>query len=315
MKVIVCIIASDNMNYTQFKQNWITNIQYVKSDPMLKDSFDFFFLYSDDTQQNKVVLSENNSTLYTDFYDGVAQSSFGDVTHSILFRTIVFFQSIIKSNPNTDGMYFLRTNISTAFDFKVMFQWLQNKPRNNFFAGSFNGLYYGIDTKMSGTNMVMTFDIIKYLVDNRFDLDLNMYEDEAISCMIIQNLDVILLNIKRLDFIEIEASKRPDYYYPAIPCSIVYHKTHIGDEDIFTFRFKTFNRENDIEVMKYIIHEIWKPQYNSNNVVRSVSSMYHPSLPLQHEAPFYNELYSTTPFKIPKLPINNIPPPIVANRI
>lgn len=309
MKIIVGIVASDNANYEEFKKVWVKNISYVKNDPILSNIFDFYFLYSDSKgQSKKITYKDTQQVLYVDFYD--KEDQFENVTHSLFARTMAFFGYMIQtfklvedaeySKHRDDGLFFVRTNLSTVFDFKLMAKWFENKPKLNFFGGSFNGFYNGLYTTLSGTNLIFSIDVMMYLFFNREKVDMRVYlEDEAISQLIIQQLNVFIINVKRLDFIEMEEVHiPPDHVWPATPNSIVYHKTKIGDEEVFTFRFKTFNRNNDVIVMNRVVNELWKDDYRLNNMVQIVSNMYEPSLPFSEEAPTYGELYSKNPFKI-----------------
>lgn len=320
MKVIVGIVASDNENYLEFKKAWVNNIANVKKHPQLANLFDFYFLYSDASgSSKKIMYKETEQVLYVDYYDKKNTDEFESVTHSIFSRTISFFSYMINEYNLTDdktylkhkdnGLFFLRTNLSSVFDFKLLSKWIENKPKMNFFGGSFNGFYNGLYTTISGTNMIFSLDTMMYLTFNHDKVDMTtLLEDEAISQLIIHNLDTFIINVKRLDFIEMEEVRiPPDHVWPATPNSIIYHKTKVGDEDVFTFRFKTFNRDNDVIVMKFVVNELWQPDYSLNNLVDKVSKLYDPNLPLGEEAPTYGELYSKTPFKILNLDFNPQP--------
>ena len=308
MKIIVGIIASDNDSYKDFKNIWIKNILKVKKDAYLSKLFDFYFLYSDSTCESKSnICTETGEVLYVDFYDN--NDKFEKVTLSLFARTMSFFNYMIESlnlfdeniylKYKNEGLYFLRTNLSTLFDFKLITKWFEDKPRINLLAGSFNGYYNNIYTTFSGTNMIMTYDIMKYVFLHKEKAKLEyLLEDEAISNLIVENRDVFIINIKRLDFIEMEEVEVNDTIWPATPNSIIYHKTTKDDIDIFTFRFKTFNRMNDINIMNYIVNELWKDDYNLNKIVNNISKFYSPELPIVEEGPKYRELFSKRCFKI-----------------
>jgi hypothetical protein len=311
MKIIIGIVASDNENYVEFKKAWVKNISQVKKNPQLANLFDFYFLYSDSKESSKQIMyKQTKQILYTDFYDKRDAKEFESVTHSLFFRTMSFFEYMIKifrlnedeyyTKYKDDGLFFVRTNLSTVFDFKVMSKWFEDKPKTNFFGGSFNGFYNGLYTTISGTNLIFSLDTMLFLTFNKDMVDMKvMLEDEAISQLIIHKLNIFIINVKRLDFIEMEEVRiPPDHVWPATPNSIVYHKTKIGDEDIFTFRFKTFNRDNDVIVMNFVIDELWKNEFRLNHLVNKVSNLYEPKLPLSEEGPTYGELYSKRPFKI-----------------
>jgi hypothetical protein len=309
MKIIIGIVASDNANYHEFKKVWVRNISQVKKDPVLAELFDFYFLYSDSKgTSKKIMYTDTQQVLYVDFYD--KEDKFESVTHGIFARTITFFNymiNILRLTDNTcylkhrnDGLFFVRTNLSSVFDFKLMGEWFKDKPKINFFGGSFIGFYNGIYTNISGTNLIFSLDTMMYLTFNKEKVDMSvLLEDEAISRLIISNLNIFMINVKRLDFIEMEEVRiPPNHIWPATPNSIIYHKAKIGDEDIFTFRFKTFNRDNDVIAMNQIINELWKDDYRLNNMVQVISKMHDPPLPFSEEAPTYGELYSKKAFKI-----------------
>ena len=182
-----------------------------------------------------------------------------------------------------------------------MISWLDGKPKVNFFGGSFNGFYNNLYTTISGTNMIFSLDLMIYLCYNYENADLKNYlEDEAISQLIIKNLDIFLINVKRLDFIEMDevVLEEVNHVWPATPNSVVYHKAKSGDNDIFTFRFKTFNRDNDIKAMNLLLDNIYKSDYNLTNFVNQYVNSYTPPLPISEEGPTYGTLYSERPFKI-----------------
>ncbi len=306
MKIIVSIVASENENYAEFKKIWIKNIYKIKQNKYLSNLFDFYFLYSDSTGISKQY-NYNNELLYIDFYDN--KDNFESITHSLFSRTMLFFEYMINTlNLNitehidyykSTGLFFVRTNLSTAFDFKLLAKWIENKPKYNFFGGSINGWYNGLDTIFSGTNLIFSFDIIKYLFEHQNNIDINLYlEDEAISRYIIKNTTPFIINIKRLDFIEMEEVKLIQAYWDPTPNSIIYHKAEIGDNEIFTFRFKTFNRTNDIFVMNYMIDALWNETFTLSEIVKNISYLYNPPIPITTEGSIYGELFSKKPFKI-----------------
>jgi hypothetical protein len=317
MKIIVGIIASDNENYLEFKNNWIQNIINVKNDPYLKDLFDFYFLYSDSKYETKEILNlETNQVLYIDFYESKDQEEFENITHSLFSRTIAFFEYMIyyyqlmkddmKTFWQNKGLFFLRTNLSTVFNFKLMSEWFHNKPKTNFFAGSINGLFNGLYTTMSGTNLIFSYDVILFLTNNKQKIDMSLsFEDEAISHLLILNMNLYLINIKRLDFVEMKQVQTSTTTWSAIPNSIRYHKAVVGDQDIFTFRFKTFNRHNDIIIMRYVIDSLWDPNFQLNTLIENISKLYHNPIPISQESPEYAKLYSNVPFQLIRMKSNN----------
>lgn len=291
MKLIVGVAASDDVMYNQFKNIWIENIKNIPDH--LKDQIQFYFLYSDN---HKVMRSLET---HTDFY---CNKTYDNISESIFNRTISFYKYLRKEysldndsnylRMRNSGTYILRTNVSTLFDFSKLIKWLQNKPKTLFLGGSINGSYVDIYTTMSGTNMVFSLDLVLYLTENN-KIDLNVYsEDEALSVLIIQNLNVFLINIKRLDFIQIH--EIPDLQVPYVPHSVIFHKCKIGDESLFCFRFKSFDRSRDLQIMKYVNDSIYKKDICS--IVQDTLIKY--NLGLATESPSYSSLFSESTFKI-----------------
>lgn len=304
MKVIVSIIASKNDIYNEFKKIWIKAIKEIKQSN-LRNMFDFYFVYSstDSSVENEY---------YTDFND--AKSIFDRttdnsiITKSILLRSIALFKYINQKydiTHNSNGLYILRTNLSTFFDFKKLHNWLLDKPKTNFLSGSINGFYNFEHTTLSGTNMLFSIDIMLFLIDNYLQCDLTfMLEDEAISQLIIKHLSVFLINIKRIDFIEMEKVVLIDHIWPETPHSIIYHKCKMGDTNIFCFRFKTFNRNDDIKKMSLLECNLQDNNFELNSFINRLSSMYNPKLNITEEAGEYSINYSERPFKIINLKLS-----------
>lgn len=298
MKVIIGILASENENYNKLKQVWIKNILKVKNSH-LSEIFDFYFLYSDTQNEHQKINSlKTGNLLYIDFYDKT--DNLETIYQGMFYRSISFFEHLIKSSLSLKNkeVFVIRTNLSTLFNFNLLYRWFENKPNENFFGGSFIKLYYNENLNdvypiISGTNLTFSFDIITYLVNNKNKINIsNFGDDEAISHFIMQNLNVFTINMKRLDFVEYS----PNESWGGLNKCILYHKCKKNDEDIFTFRFKTFDRDNDVKNMLYFMSCIWNNNYNLNNVIKSFSK-HIPSLPIIEEYPEFSDLYSNIPFK------------------
>jgi len=311
MKVIVAIIASKDPVYNQFKDIWIKCIDYIKTTNF---NYDFYFLYSEETEYN-INYSLDSYPNYTNYYYKyhykVYETELMKAQMEMLNKTLNFYEYIknkLNLNDNnsynhntlTDTTYILRTNLSSLFDFEKLYNYLLDKPKKNFFAGTINGFYNNIYTTISGMNSILSLDTMMYSIDNadniREYLKILKYEDDTMSNYIIRNLNVFLINIKRLDFIEMEEVVLSTHTWPATPKSIIYQKCNIDDQDIFSFRFKTFNRTNDIEVMNKLNDNILKDNFNLNNFVENLSKSC--GYLINTESETYGELFSKKPFKI-----------------
>lgn len=300
MKIIFCITSSSNDIYPEFKKIWIKNIDLIKQSN-LKDAFEFYFVYSESVPENHV-----NSLNYFDVYDESSKNTI-PIHRSILFRNANFFKYCYKKQKYNTNDFFICTNLSSLFDFKKMYNWFLNKPTNKFFGGSINGFYNREFTTFSGMNMVMSSDIMEYIMNNYLKCDLSSFlEDEAISQLLLHEptlKDLQLINIKRLDFIEMKEVVFPTHSWPATPNSIIYHKAKFYDDTIFSFRFKTFNRNNDIKNMNLLIENLYNPDFNLANYINFVSHSYDPIALVREESPEYSSTLSEIPFKI--LNLNN----------
>jgi len=312
MKVIVGIIASKDPIYNLFKDVWIKCINYIKSQDK-SINYDFYFIYSEEIKSE----SDNLYTLdiyknYVDYYYKYKPFETDNIKREVIVlnKIIDFYKYItIKLNLgdndnyiyNTDSntTYILRTNLSSCFDFEMLYTYLLDKPKKNFFAGTINGYYNNIYTTISGMNSILSLDLIMYCVNNHSNimdyLNVLKYEDDTISNFIIKNLNVYLINIKRLDFIEMEKVILPTHVWPATPRSIIYQKCQKSDHLLFSFRFKTFNRTNDIEIMNILNDNIIKG-FNLSDFVILMSKSY--GYLINTESEEYGDLYSENPFKI-----------------
>jgi hypothetical protein len=311
MKVIVAIIASKDPVYNQFKETWVKCINHIKTTNL---NYEFYFIYSEEVKDNisySLDIYPNYTNYYYKYHDKPFETELMRREVIVLNKILDFYEYIRKKlnlddnnsyNYNTleDTTYILRTNLSSLFDFVKMYNYLLDKPKKNFFAGTINGFYNNIYTTISGMNSILSLDTMMYSIDNadniREYLKVLKYEDDTMSNYIIQNLNVFLINIKRLDFIEMEEVILPTHVWPATPKSIIYQKCNIKDQDIFSFRFKTFNRINDIEVMNMLNDNILKDGFNLNNFVDFMSKSC--GYLINTESETYGELFSKKPFKI-----------------
>lgn len=299
MKLIVSLVASYSEIFDQFKIIWINYI--IKLKQMYPDlDISFYFLYSEvNVRKDRTIYhyTQDKQLLYCDFYD---EDITGEndriryISKSMFKRTLVFFNHLKDTNLLNNDTYVLRTNLTTLFDFNKLMNWLNFKPRELFIAGSFNGGYQDINTSLSGTNMIMSSDVVDYLSNAPHDIKfLNEFsEDEIMSSLVIQHLNVFIINIKRLDLIEMNAI--PELGIPYIKPTVSYHKCHINDESIFSFRFCTHNRLIDIDCMNTLSNDI-----HSNSIKDYVSKIIDKyKFELTTETPEYGKLFSEGTFKI-----------------
>lgn len=252
-KIIFGILASHNEQYNDFKQNLINHISHFKNSPYAQ-CIDFYFLYSEPNKADQCL--ENINNLYYNYYSDINNTD--TLMISFVRRTFSFLKYLHTNNISLD--YFIRTNITTLFDYNKLLRWLDNKPDKLFSAGTFIADLNYIYTSLSGTNITISKDIIPFLINNEHNILYNLEcDDVIISSLIIENLDVTLSNIKRVDFVQIL-----DHYESKR--HILFNGSYIYDNDVFCFRFKTLDRFFDVKLMNKISNLINK---NSNYQINS----------------------------------------------
>lgn len=317
MKVIVAISSSKDPIYDKFKDIWVKCINYIKTTD-LGNNYDFYFVYNEETKDD-INFSLDVYPNYTDYY--YKYRSFETELISIqvvILNKIINFYKYIREKLNLDDntsynhntltntTYVLRTNLSSLFDFVKLFDFLLDQPKKCFIAGTINGFYNNVYTTISGMNTIISLDVLMYVVCNLEGimdyLKLLRYEDDTISNYIIKNLNVYLINIKRLDFIEMEKVVNGSLnIWPATPKSIIYQKCKIKDDTIFSFRFKTFDRENDVKVMNMLNDKIYSKGFDLNNFVENSSKSL--GYIINTELESYGDLYSKYTSQIDDLTI------------
>lgn len=269
MKIIMAILASNGDQYVQFKEVIVDYITKFKK-TIQGDLIDFYFLYSENDipkYTEEELDKRSNPRIYYDFYSHVIQTD--GLMESFITRTISFIKYMSESDYTYT--YFIRTNITTLFDFDKLLSWLSNKPRNYFLSGTLiNDI--NISISFSGTNLTMSRDIVSYLMKNSHKLLPEIVEigdDIAMSHVITMGLHpyLNLINMLRVDFVELER-----YHTGKI---IMYQKCELFDESIFCFRFKTNDRLFDIKLMKELTNRITIKTFNLSAFVRAVNLPYY----------------------------------------
>jgi hypothetical protein len=228
-KVYVGVLATHGETYDAFKKVWLRNIEHThKLDCEVK--FEFCFIYGGEVTQ--IV----HNDLYTDLY-----YEYPETLPNMLRKTLRFFEHVEKlerTNRSRGEVFVLRTNLSTLFDFQMYQEWLKDIPSRVFFGGSLIDGVHGKATCFSGTNMIMSFDVMRFVVvhQDRFSYDYN--EDIELSSIVMMNIMCTLKSMKRLDF---------------LGDKMVYHKCNMFSEKVCCYRFKSSNRRQDVSNMHNIL--------------------------------------------------------------
>jgi hypothetical protein len=269
-KIVFGILASTNEHYSKFIEIWIENIKKFKSGTS-SSLIDFYFIYaepraSDFSMSPEYDVCNPEQPMYYNYYSKYNEND--SMMDSFVNRTVCLLDHLHK-HPlvSTPFDYFIRTNLSTLFHLDILIQGIQKLPKYNLIAGSPIDKLNSIHTQISGTNILLSRDLVDFLLLNKdclLDESILHGDDQRISSLIIENLNVNLLLIKRLDFIEMNYDG--DKY---IPPSIIFQNCY-GINNLFCYRFKTTNRENDIKYMKMLQQHMYLENFNPLQFVMSL---------------------------------------------
>lgn len=101
--------------------------------------------------------------------------------------------------------------------------------------------------------MFMSPDIIEYLSNQHTQIEQvwktvprSVLDDELLSCFVFRGGSRITQNLKRIDILDTD--------------TLLYHKCHPDNQDIYCFRFKSSNRKEDVERMKIVARYLMNRQ-------------------------------------------------------
>jgi hypothetical protein len=226
MRIVVGILASHDDVYDSFKRVWESHIEQVT---LIVPNIDFVFLYGG--EENRTEEHCVNCVKWTNLYCSISESLV-----NVLRKTLRFFEFVNEKYPSEEILV-LRTNLSTLFDFVKFKEFLNELPRDNLFGGSLIDGYNGAFTKISGTNFIMTRDIMDFILLEQDRFSYNLNEDVEISALVLFNRKCKMIAVKRLDFLQ---------------DIISFHKCKMF-EKVFCYRFKSNNRKQDIENMEDVM--------------------------------------------------------------
>lgn len=286
MKIIFGILASTNENYSQFIDIWVNNIQRFKSGPN-KDLIDFYFIFTEPNIKKSIEINSSYYKYYSEYKENVSMMD------SFINRTI----SLLDYLKTFDllGDYFIRTNLSTLFDLEMFSQFVKLLPKNNIIAGSVIDNVNSLYTYISGTNILLSRNLVEFLILNKkhiLDESILSGDDQRISSLIIENLDVTLLLIKRLDFIEIENVITPSILFQS--CD--------NTNNLFCYRFKTTDRNNDIKIMQLLQSKMYN---NDFNIIQFISSLIDDPNISYKEVSVQNKNYDELTYTLFKIQVNS----------
>jgi hypothetical protein len=118
----------------------------------------------------------------------------GEGLYNIGHKTIKMFEEIYN---NFDFDYIFRTNLSSYVDIKRLKEFLLDKPKNNFYCGSF-GEHAGIPF-CSGSGYFISKDLVELVIKHKSEWDHSFIDDVSLG-LLLHNMGVQRTLGRRFDF-------------------------------------------------------------------------------------------------------------------
>jgi len=184
-KAVILIFASNDLNiYKNLRKIWK---KYMYLDPSIK----VFFVYGKTSEEDKIEDFDNNSDIY-----------FPNIQESVNLQKTV--EAMDKIHNEITYEYFIRTNLSTFWDFKKLHNRLIHLPKSNFYSG-IKGFCSEIEF-VSGTDIIITPDLVEAILKNKHLIDYNITDDVSLALLLNKNLKVPIINYPgRFDIISIHS--------------------------------------------------------------------------------------------------------------
>lgn len=162
--VILVLASNNNQLYKNYRKIWKS---YMNIDPSIR----VFFVYGK--------LDEN-----LEYYDKYSDLIFPDIQESypVFVKKTIEAMKIIYSNFTFD--FFIRTNLSTFWDFNKLHLQLNDLPTKNCYSGdgpldgssyNKNGFY------LSGVDTIVSSEMIEAIITNEHLIQYNIVEDMAMG--------------------------------------------------------------------------------------------------------------------------------------
>ena len=226
-RAVLLVLASNNNEiYKNCRKIWKL---YMNIDPTIK----VYFVYGR--------LSEPLND-----YDSESDLVFNDIpeTYPVYIKKTIEAIKIIDSNITYD--FFIRTNLTTFWDFKKLHIHLNELPTKNCYSGD-GPLpdYRSRSFYLSGTDTIITPEMIKSMISNEHLVDYKIVEDAAMGKFFHVILGVPFLPNRICFFEDINSINEVEKINNRITEGINSNKDH--------YRVKTLNRDREaIDLFIYI---------------------------------------------------------------
>lgn len=240
MKLLILVLSveDDGGIYDEFykTQNETWNSEIF-------DNIETYYLYGGD----KIQISDRK------IFTGVEEILFmqpGVYYKSPLSAGIKTVKGLEMLNEITDYDFVLRTNLSSYIDKKMLYDYLLDKPRDRYYSGCIGienrDIFGNIVDEIqyaSGSGMILSKDVVQFLIDHKEELENNRFIDDAAIGKLLNKYEIYPSSLHRVDLINTD-----------------FDMEYISNS--FFYRLKSNNRNLDIENM-YKIHKN-KKRLNEN---------------------------------------------------
>lgn len=178
MRILMLVISSNTYSvYEKHREVWRT---YMKRHP----NIDCFFI---EYKPTTFITMLSQDTLYM---RGVERYE------TIIGKTIESLEYFLTKRSYD---YIVRTNLSSVWDFGRLIQYLQDKPRTQYYAGQIGT--HEVVPFASGAGIIMSQDVAKRLLHNqRSALQYNGFDDVAIA-KALHEVGIYPVSLPRVDFV------------------------------------------------------------------------------------------------------------------
>ncbi len=233
-RAVILILASNNNEiYNNCRRIWKL---YMNNNPLIK----VFFVYG----------CLNNLENYDETSDIICL----DIPESLFIAKTIYAMKLIHESLSYD--FFIRTNLSTFWDFEKLLLHLNDLPTINCYSGDgpLNGWTYSPNGfYLSGVDTIVTPEMIESIINNSHLLKYNVPEDMAMGMYFNGILKAPMLQ-NRICFFE---DIKDIYEINKIQDRILEAKNNKKDH----YRVKTLHI-NRVEIDMFIYKELLKSIYN-----------------------------------------------------